>query len=115
VCVHSREIDELANENISRTIIFYTDQTLRAIALWYRDFEYWPPSSSSKDGSGDTPCEDLTQELALIGSPGVEDPFCKGIHEAVARFHLAGGAVKMCAGDNVPTARSIAPQCGIFT
>ena len=36
-------ISELDRENISRTIIFYANQTLRTIALCYRDFKSWPP------------------------------------------------------------------------
>jgi Ca2+-transporting ATPase len=43
--VETTEIDELASDNISRTIIFYANQTLRTIALCYRDFESWPPLS----------------------------------------------------------------------
>lgn len=41
--VETRELDELSRDNISRTIIFYANQTLRTIALCYRDFESWPP------------------------------------------------------------------------
>lgn len=40
-----RDIDELASDNISRTIIFYANQTLRTIALCYRDFDTWPPKN----------------------------------------------------------------------
>src|SRR6202044_564774 len=45
---HDEEVEtsliyELASDNISRTIIFYANQTLRTIALCYRDFESWPP------------------------------------------------------------------------
>jgi Ca2+-transporting ATPase len=41
--IRTEIIDELDRENISRTIIFYANQTLRTIALCYRDFESWPP------------------------------------------------------------------------
>jgi Ca2+-transporting ATPase len=41
--IETRPIDDLARENISRTIIFYANQTLRTIALCYRDFPSWPP------------------------------------------------------------------------
>ena len=41
--VQTKEIDELESDNISRTIIFYANQTLRTIALCYKDFEQWPP------------------------------------------------------------------------
>ena len=43
--VETVEIDELSKDNISRTIIFYANQTLRTIALCYRDFEQWPPAN----------------------------------------------------------------------
>lgn len=45
--VQTNPIDELAQENISRTIIFYANQTLRTIALCYRDFSSWPPAGST--------------------------------------------------------------------
>jgi P-type Ca2+ transporter type 2C len=38
-------IEELEEDNISRTITFYASQTLRTIALCYRDFRRWPPDS----------------------------------------------------------------------
>ena len=51
----------------------------------------------------------------MIAIVGIEDPLRPGVREAVANCHKAGVAVKMCTGDNVLTARSIASQCGIFT
>lgn len=44
--VETQEIDELSRDNISRTIIFYANQTLRTIALCYREFNSWPPEHS---------------------------------------------------------------------
>lgn len=53
--------------------------------------------------------------MTLIAITGIEDPLRPGVREAVEKCQLAGVAVKMCTGDNVLTARSIASQCGIFT
>ena len=50
-----------------------------------------------------------------MGIVGIEDPLRPGVREAVANCHKAGVTVKMCTGDNVLTARSIALQCGIYT
>jgi Ca2+-transporting ATPase len=61
------------------------------------------------------PFEFLAAELTLIGITGIEDPLREGVRAAVAKCHKAGVTVKMCTGDNVLTARSIATQCGIFT
>jgi Ca2+-transporting ATPase len=127
-------INELNRENISRTIIFYANQTLRTIALCYRDFESWPPRDMVTDEQDEVrslfafvrgcfsnishfqvPFDLLCQQLVLIGITGIEDPLRDGVREAVAKCHRAGVTVKMCTGDNVLTARSIATQCGIFT
>ncbi|KAJ3515894.1 hypothetical protein NLJ89_g1472 [Agrocybe chaxingu] len=113
--IETKPIDEIAQDNISRTIIFYANQTLRTISLCYRDFESWPPRGMSRDENGDVPFEDLSKDLTLIGITGIEDPLRDGVREAVAKCHRAGVTVKMCTGDNVLTARSIATQCGIFT
>ncbi len=111
----TKEIDDHSRENISRTIIFYANQTLRTIALCYRDFDTWPPRHMSLDEAGEVPFDSLAQDLTLIAITGIEDPLRPGVSEAVAKCLHAGVGVKMCTGDNVLTARSIATQCGIFT
>ena len=59
--------------------------------------------------------EDLATDLTLISITGIEDPLREGVREAVASCQKAGVRVKICTGDNVLTARSIAQQCGIYT
>ncbi|KIY43940.1 calcium-translocating P-type ATPase [Fistulina hepatica ATCC 64428] len=108
-------VDELAMDNISRTIIFYANQTLRTIALCYRDFDSWPPAKAQLDDQGEVPFEYLAADLTLIGVVGIEDPLREGVREAVQKCNRAGVMVKMCTGDNVLTARSIATQCNIYT
>jgi hypothetical protein len=41
--VEVADIDGVSQENMTRTIIFYANQTLRTITLCYRDFPSWPP------------------------------------------------------------------------
>ncbi|KAI0342676.1 calcium-translocating P-type ATPase [Trametopsis cervina] len=113
--VETAFIDELVKDNISRTIIFYANQTLRTIALCYRDFETWPPRGCDAPTEDEVPYEFLAAEMTLIAITGIEDPLRPGVREAVANCHKAGVTVKMCTGDNVLTARSIALQCGIYT
>ncbi|WWC70446.1 calcium-translocating P-type ATPase, PMCA-type [Kwoniella pini CBS 10737] len=109
--------DERTMNNIMKTIIFYANQSLRTIALCYKDFESWPPSGKSSKGSstGEVPYEEIAYDMTLIAVTGIEDPLRPGVREAVEKCQKAGVAVKMCTGDNVLTARSIANQCGIFT
>jgi Ca2+-transporting ATPase len=57
----------------------------------------------------------LTTDLTLISIIGIEDPLRTGVREAVANCGKAGVRVKLCTGDNMLGARSIAQQCGIYT
>ncbi|KAI0067278.1 calcium-translocating P-type ATPase [Artomyces pyxidatus] len=113
--VETADISELDRDNISRTITFYASQTLRTIALCYRDFEEWPPLKARLTDANEVEFDDLATDLSLIGITGIEDPLREGVREAVANCVKAGVQVKMCTGDNVLTARSIAQQCGIYT
>ncbi|KAJ7227098.1 Ca-transporting ATPase [Mycena pura] len=113
--IETAAIDELANDNITRTTIFYANQTLRTIALCYRDLDTWPPNDAAHDEHNEVSYDDLARDLTLIGIVGIEDPLRPGVLEAVKKCQMAGVTVKMCTGDNVLTARSIATQCGIFT
>ena len=104
-----------ARDNVAKTIIFYANQTLRTIALCYKDFESWPPTQAQVDEDGLVTYESLATDMTLIAITGIEDPLRPGVRNAVATCGKAGVQVKMCTGDNVLTARSIATQCGIFT
>ena len=64
---------------------------------------------------GQVDYNDLISDLTLICITGIEDALRVGVREAVAKCGEAGVCVKMCTGDNVLTARSIAQQSGIYT
>ena len=113
--IETKAIDETTKDNISRTIIFYANQMLRTIALCYRDFESWPPAGTDFQSPDDVSYEYLSRDLTLVAITGIEDPLRPNVREAVATCHHAGVTIKMCTGDNVLTARSIATQCGIYT
>ncbi|KAL0954828.1 hypothetical protein HGRIS_003773 [Hohenbuehelia grisea] len=113
--IETSDIGKAEEENISRTIIFYANQTLRTIAICYRDFESWPPRGANYESVNEVSPDDLFQDLTVIAITGIEDPLRPGVRDAVAKCQRAGVQVKMCTGDNVLTARSIALQCGIFT
>ncbi|KAH9159737.1 calcium-translocating P-type ATPase [Lactarius sanguifluus] len=101
-------------DNISHTIASYSSQALRTIALCYRDFPHWPPQGALL-GKDEVDYDDLATDLTLICIAAIENPLRTGVREAVADCGKAGVHVKMCTGDNVLTARSIAQQCGIYT
>ena len=64
--VETAPIGEIEDDNISRTITFYASQTLRTIALCYRDFRCWPPDGiqllDNEQVAGPSPLETLTTD-----------------------------------------------------
>jgi Ca2+-transporting ATPase len=101
--VELAEIDDFS-ENITRRIIFYANQTLRTIALCYRDFASWPPPDIEPSVVNEVRVfgvEDIVQDLTLIGIVGIEDPLRDGVRKVVEDCQKAGVVVKMYTGDNV--------------
>ena len=97
----------------------YASQSLRTIALVYRDFPDWAPAeftrSTVDDPSGDPQMGDLFRNMTWLGVMGIMDPIRPGVLKAVQDCRTAGVFVRMVTGDNIHTAKAIATDCGIFT
>ncbi|EST09492.1 Cation-transporting P-type ATPase, N-terminal [Kalmanozyma brasiliensis GHG001] len=113
--IQIEELNAAKLEKVNSTITGFANQTLRTLALVYRDLESFPPQDAKIDESGDVEYASLAQDLTLVAIAAIEDPLRPGVTEAVAACARAGVQVKMCTGDNVLTAKSIATQCGIYT
>ncbi|PWY98228.1 calcium-translocating P-type ATPase [Testicularia cyperi] len=108
-------MDAAKEEKVAHTIVGFANQTLRTLALVYRDLESYPPADAKRDESGEVEYSSLAKDLTLVAIAAIEDPLRPGVTDAVAACRRAGVQVKMCTGDNVLTAKSIATQCGIYT
>ncbi|KAG7135939.1 Calcium-transporting ATPase 2 like protein [Verticillium longisporum] len=109
-------MEDQQREDIKRTISDYAKQSLRTLALAYRDFESWPPPNSRKEeGTDNVEFNDLFKHLNWIGVVGIQDPVRGNVPKAVAHCHSASVSVKMVTGDNIETAKAIARDCGILT
>ena len=93
----------------------FANQSLRTISLCFRDFSQWPPPNAPVVNENEVDYAFLAQDLTLIAITAIEDPLRHGVPEAVRACGRAGVQVKMCTGDNIITAKSIATQCGIYT
>lgn len=109
-------------EEIRDMIFAYATNSLRTLALAYRDFESWPPVLSlspslgqEEESSKEVELTDLLNNLTWMGVVGIQDPVRKGVPEAVKDCATASVSVKMVTGDNVETARAIGRECGILT
>lgn len=119
--VVTHAVSEADRANLTRTIAFYANQTLRTLGLAYRDYEQWPPVGATfvDNDDGDSAEKEvdyhsIAKDLTLLSVVAIEDPLRDGVAKAVADTYKAGLRVIMVTGDNSLTARSIAAQCGIY-
>lgn len=110
-------LSDIARNRASVAITDYAKQSLRTIALLYRDFQQWPPAGvrTSEDDKHMAVFEDIFQDMTYVGVMGIQDPLRDGVSHAVKQCQNAGIVVRMVTGDNVTTAAAIATQCGIKT
>ncbi|KAF2682157.1 calcium-translocating P-type ATPase [Lentithecium fluviatile CBS 122367] len=102
---------------IANIIENYAKQSLRTIAIIYKDYQQWPPRGAEHpdDPSIAADLGALLHDMTYVGVVGIQDPLRPGVPEAVARCKHAGVVVRMVTGDNVLTAKAIATDCGIYT
>jgi Ca2+-transporting ATPase len=103
-------------ERLEGFILNYAKQSLRTIALVFRDFAEWPPSDAvNPEDASEADLGLLLSNMTFLGVVGIQDPIRPGVPEAVAKCHHAGVTVRMVTGDNMVTAKAIATDCGIYT
>lgn len=71
--IQTQPIDTAARENINSTITFYANQSLRTIALCYRDFPSWPPAGSQMPEQHEVGCrrsQHMLTNLLLLDTLG---------------------------------------------
>ena len=112
-----RELSESTRLGISAAIDDYAAQSLRTIAMLYKDFQQWPPAGSQtlEDDKTLAQFDGIFNEMNFLAVVGIQDPLRDGVAHAVKQCQHAGIKVRMVTGDNMTTATAIAKQCGIKT
>ena len=95
----------------------FASNSLRTIAMLYKDFQQWPPAGADtlKGDASMAVFEDVFEDMTFLCVVGIQDPLRDGVAQAVKKCQDAGVVVRMVTGDNVTTASAIAAQCGIKT
>ncbi len=111
------ELSHSSRCQLSADIEEYASQSLRTIAMVYKDFQQWPPTGADTV-EGDPHMavfEDIFDGMTFLCLLGIQDPLRDGVAKAVKKCQDAGIVVRMVTGDNITTATAIAAQCGIKT
>jgi Ca2+-transporting ATPase len=92
-------LTESTREDLIQANYYMADQSLRVLALAYRDLE---------DGD-----EDGEHDLIWLGMVGMADPIRAGVPELMTAFHRAGIDTVMLTGDQRSTARAIGQRLSL--
>jgi len=111
------ELTEASRASVAINIEEFAWQSLRTIAMLYKDYPQWPPfgSRTLDEDRSMALFEDVFHDMTLLSVVGIQDPLRDGVSKAVKQCQDAGLKVRMVTGDNVMTASAIATQCGIKT
>lgn len=111
------ELSDASKDQISARINNFAENSLRTIAMLYKDYQQWPPlgAQTMDEDRSMAVFEDVSHDMTLLGVVGIQDPPREGVSQAVKRCQDAGVKVRMVTGDNVMTASAIATKCGIKT
>ena len=113
----SASLTEEDRTTLSRVITNYASQSLRTLALSYRDLPQWVRPGSialSNDQEAEAELDELFQDMTWIGIVGIRDPLRPGVVKAVRDCQNAGVMVRMVTGDSLITAEAVARECGIL-
>ena len=97
-------IDEDARKAIAAKVDEFSAESLRVIALAYRDF----PA-----GQSEFPTESSERDFVFAGLVAMLDPPREGVREAIAEVGAAGVRIFMITGDDPITADAIAERIGM--
>ncbi len=111
-----QELSEPARTQVTADINVFAANSLRTMAMVFRDFQQWPPygARTLEEDSSSIDFEDIFEDMTLLSIVGIQDPLRDGVSQAVKQCQDAGVVVRMVTGDNVTTASAIATQCGIL-
>ena len=106
-------------KDLKETISAYQRAGLRVLGVGYRHVEGkpsggWNAIGGKEPGGSDVDARDVENGLTLLGVFGVEDPLRPEVITAIQKCNKAGVDVRMCTGDALDTAVSIARQAGIL-
>ncbi|KAL6859290.1 hypothetical protein J3F83DRAFT_749640 [Trichoderma novae-zelandiae] len=118
-CATSEPLSDSQEDAIRDVVSRFGTQSLRTLALSYRDFPQWPPREPQMDdiatsSSNEVTLADIHQAMTWIGVVGIQDPVRPGVPAAVQDCRTASVSVKMVTGDNLETAKAVGLACGIL-
>ena len=110
----AKALDQFANEGLRTLGIAYRELTEEVYQEWQRRHQLAASSVDKREEKIADSCDEIEQELILLGGTAIEDRLQDGVPEAIALLGEAGIKLWVLTGDKVETAINIGFSCNLL-
>lgn len=110
----ARDLDTFANEGLRTLGIAYRELSEKHYQEWQKRHQAAAAALESREERIAESCDEIEQELTLLGGTAIEDRLQDGVPGAIALLGEAGIKLWVLTGDKVETAINIGYSCNLL-
>ncbi|ORY86933.1 hypothetical protein BCR37DRAFT_131180 [Protomyces lactucae-debilis] len=110
----AQHLDMFANEGLRTLGIAYREISEQEYAVWHKKHEAAAAALDKREERIAASCDEIEQELVLLGGTAIEDRLQDGVPDAIALLAEAGIKLWVLTGDKVETAINIGYSCNLL-
>ncbi|CCG81132.2 Phospholipid-translocating P-type ATPase domain-containing protein [Taphrina deformans PYCC 5710] len=112
--ITARDLDQFANEGLRTLGIAYRELSEAHYQEWQKRHQAAAASLENREERIAESCDEIEQELILLGGTAIEDRLQDGVPESIALLGEAGIKLWVLTGDKVETAINIGFSCNLL-
>ncbi|KAI7902367.1 uncharacterized protein BX663DRAFT_510883 [Cokeromyces recurvatus] len=110
-----KDLEEFANEGLRTLCLAYRFLSPEEYKPWNKRFEEASASIHNREERVDAICEEIEQNMLLMGGTAIEDRLQDGVPETIAELAKSGIKLWVLTGDKTETAINIGFACNLLT
>ncbi|KAG1457835.1 hypothetical protein G6F46_009262 [Rhizopus delemar] len=113
--VTSKDLELFANEGLRTLCLAYRFISPEEYKVWNRKYQEAAASLIQREERVDAVCEEIEQNMLLMGGTAIEDRLQVGVPETIAELAKSGIKLWVLTGDKTETAINIGYACNLLT
>ncbi|KAJ7220788.1 phospholipid-transporting ATPase 1 [Mycena pura] len=109
-----KDMETFANNGLRTLCVAWRVLTQEEYTRWGRLYDEATNRLDGKDEAIEAACEQLEQNLTILGATALEDKLQEGVPEAIEMLHRAGIKLWILTGDKLQTAIEIGYSCNLL-
>ncbi|KAF1799748.1 hypothetical protein V8B55DRAFT_1451201 [Mucor lusitanicus] len=111
----SADLEQFANEGLRTLCLSYRFISQDEYKPWNKKFQEAASSIHNREERVDAVCEEIEQNMLLMGGTAIEDRLQEGVPETIAELAKSGIKLWVLTGDKTETAINIGFACNLLT